>query len=402
MSFNLKRFLRRTPPPELRRYFYAQCNGLSAHIDWDTATPAQLDALIGAINASEKRDAVLADFEQVEHLCNPIGQTAMRSVVATNAHILSHLQGTEGDEARGLILLLQDATLFEQALAAAYADGLRYGRAWSAFNVPGPSTTCIDLQNLQRFEADIAAELVRVDGTVGKIKIDAFQRAAVGDMGTVAGPFSVQYTIYSEGLPVSDLVFQGDEPARQTRRPVFEAAIWYDQVNRTLDVVAAGGRVVRTRIAELFAGNVLGITETIGPVAMRRFALDRLKRPFTGETDPSDGIRSVKVLLLRLAPIGGGYGRVTIEVDPNNQRDICACSEEWFGDADPLRRPEWHVTQAKLRIVFYREAGRARDKTVTLELRAPNGSNLRQQIRQHQILSQKYLARWGLVADAGY
>jgi len=218
----------------------------------------------------------------------------------------------------------------------------------------------------------------------------------------VAGPFSVQYTIYSEGLPVSDLVFQGDEPARQTRRPVFEAAIWYDQVNRTLDVVAAGGRVVRTRIAELFAGNVLGITETIGPVAMRRFALDRLKRPFTGETDPSDGIRSVKVLLLRLAPIGGGYGRVTIEVDPNNQRDICACSEEWFGDADPLRRPEWHVTQAKLRIVFYREAGRARDKTVTLELRAPNGSNLRQQIRQHQILSQKYLARWGLVADAGY
>ena len=129
--------------------------------------------------------------------------------------------------------------------------------------------------------------------------------------------------------------------------------------------------------------------------------LDRLKRPFTGETDASDGIRSVQVILVRLAPVSGGYGRVTIEVDPHDPMDICALSERWFGDADPLRRPEWRITQAKFRIVFHPEAGSAREKTVILELRAPDGSNIREQIRQHQIISQKYLLRWELVADSG-
>jgi hypothetical protein len=48
--------------------------------------------------------------------------------------------------------------------------------------------------------------------------------------------------------------------------------------------------------------------------------------------------------------VTGGYGRVTIEVDPSDHMDICARSVQWFGDADPLQWPEWHITQAKLRI----------------------------------------------------
>ena len=43
---------------------------------------------------------------------------------------------------------------------------------------------------------------------------------------------------------------------------------------------------------------------------------------------------------------------------------------------------------------------RARDSGSPAELRAPNGSNIREQVRQHQIISQKYLARWGLVAGS--
>lgn len=398
MSFNLKRFLRRTPPAELRRYFDARCGGLSGYIYWERPTKAQLDMLFDAINSLIQRDAVVADFEQIEHLCNPIGQRALQSVVATDTRILSLLQCTQGDEARGIVLLLEDATLFEQALAAAYADGLRYGRSWDNFSIQDTGNRDTDLHDLKTLEAGIAAALVRADGTIGKLKVDSFERASIPERGELGG-LNIQYTVYSEGLPVSDLVFEGDEPTRQTRRPVIEAAIWYDPVARTLDVVAAGGKLVRARIAELFANNVLGVKDKISPVAMRRFTLDRLKRPFTGETDPADGIRSVKVILLRLAPVSGSYGRVTIEVDPSDHMDICARSEQWFGDADPLRWPEWHITQAKLRIVFHPEASSTREKIVTLELRAPNGSNIREQIRQHQIISQKYLPRWELVTD---
>jgi hypothetical protein len=128
MGFNLKRFLRRTPPAGLRQYFDARDTSLSIQADWQNPTQRQLDALFDAINATTQRDALVADFEQVEHLCDPVGQKALHSVVATDARILALLQCGESDEARSITLLLEDARLFEHALAAAYAERLRYGR----------------------------------------------------------------------------------------------------------------------------------------------------------------------------------------------------------------------------------------------------------------------------------
>jgi hypothetical protein len=103
----------------------------------------------------------------------------------------------------------------------------------------------------------------------------------------------------------------------------------------------------------------------------------------------------VTVTLLRLSSIGGRFSRVTIETDENT--DIHAASARWFGDSDPLQRSEWRVTQAKLRITFHPEANRKREKAINVELRAPNGSNLKDQTHRHQLVSEKYLRRWGLV-----
>ena len=95
-----------------------------------------------------------------------------------------------------------------------------------------------------------------------------------------------------------------------------------------------------------------------------------------------------------------GIGRVTIEIDPADQTDIYRTSEQWFGEADPLQRPEWQVTQAKLRIVFHPEPGSTRDKNVTIDFRHPNHSNIREQIRHHQVVSQKFLPKWRLVVES--
>ena len=95
------------------------------------------------------------------------------------------------------------------------------------------------------------------------------------------------------------------------------------------------------------------------------------------EFDTADGIKAVRVFLLRLASVSG-TGRVTIEIDPSGHTDIYRISEQWFGEANPLQRPEWQVTQAKLRIVFHPEPGNTRDKNVTIDLRHPNHSNIRE------------------------
>ena len=50
-------------------------------------------------------------------------------------------------------------------------------------------------------------------------------------------------------------------------------------------------------------------------------------------------------------------------------------------------------------VTFYPEAKGKRAKMINVELRAPNGSNLRDQTWRHQIV-EKYLARWGLIKKA--
>jgi hypothetical protein len=63
-----------------------------------------------------------------------------------------------------------------------------------------------------------------------------------------------------------------------------------------------------------------------------------------------------------------------------------------------LGRLDWRVVQAKIRIVFDPEEAGRRRKVVTAELRVPNTSNLKNQTWRHQIVSEKYIERWGLAA----
>ena len=402
MGFNLKSFLRRAPPDALRQYLDARNISLSDRVDWQNSTQTQPDVLFGAITALNQRDldAVITDFENVEQLCDAVGQIALHSVAAGDARVLSLLQSADTNVAKSITLLLSHDVLFEHALAAAYADRLLRGRSWGAFNIDASATIGFSAPNLPVFEVELAAALARPDGSIGKLKIDKFERGAINKNGEATG-LNIHYAIYSEGHPVSDVEFLGDELKRETRRPVHEGAILYDVDGRTLDVVASGGKAIRNRIADSFAQNMLGIKGKLRPVTVRHFALNRLRGPMAFESDAADGIKMVKVTLLRLARVGSRYERLTIEVDPSDRIDICTRSTQWFGDADPLKWTDWYVTHATLRIVFHPDPGRTREKAVSIQLRAPNGSNLRDQTRQHQVVSQRYLARWGLVSEPG-
>jgi hypothetical protein len=402
MAFNLKRFLRRAPAEVLRQYLDARKSSFSGRVDWQDPAQSQPDALFATITAQTERDrdVIITDFENVEQLGDMVGQIALHSVATGNARVLSLLQSAESNIAKSITLLLADDTLFEHALAAAYTDRRLMGPSWVAFNIDASATLGSSSPNLPAFEAELATLLSRPDGSIGKLKIDSFERGTVSDDGTSIGR-NVHYAIYSEGLPVSDVEFLGDDLKRETRRPVHEGAILHDVGGRTLDVVANGGKDVLNRIADSFARNMLGVNGKIYPVTLRRFALDRLRRPMPFESDPSDGIKAAKVTLLRLARKGSRYERVTIEVDPSDRTDICTRSPQWFGDADPLSSSDWYVTHAALRIVFHPEPGSTRAKTVSIQMRAPNGSNLRDQTRQHQLISQKYLTRWQLLAASG-
>jgi hypothetical protein len=244
---------------------------------------------------------------------------------------------------------------------------------------------------------DIGGLFAAFDGSGRDVLVDIFERTGKSLLDS-PGVSVIQYTVYVEKLPETSLEFGEDGPARRTSRPAREAALCLDCGAGILDVLSEGGNELREKIACAFARIVLGNEAGLEPVRRRNFHLDRLKRPISFPTDPKDRIVNVAVTQLGLAASDAKSGRVTIDVGRFNNEDVYAASERWFGDAEPIGRLDWRVVQAKIRIVFDPEEAGRRRKVVTAELRMPNTSNLKNQTWRHQLVSEKYIERWGLTA----
>jgi hypothetical protein len=396
MSFSLPRFLRHIRPSDLQDYFAERDIGLPECPDWNAPPAKFLTCLQAAIDSlpDAQREQVLDDFERVDQLSDDIGQSSLSAVIEADAELLRRFQSRDGAQARGLLLLLANDDIIDHALATACAERMRSGRSWSGYQVPGSASPSDDSAAVGLLESDLQALFRDLDGSGRKLKIDMFERRTCSVYG---GPTSrvIHYTVYVEGLREISVEFERDEPKRRSRRPVIEAAICFEPETGSLDIMSKGGKDTREGIARSFAVRLIGSEQELQPVHRRDFNLDRLKRSIPFPTDPVDGIKSVTVIQLRLSHIGARFHRVTIETDENT--DIHAASARWFGDRDPLQRVDWRITQAKLRISFHPEAKGKREKAVNVDLRAPNGSNLKDQTQRHQLVSKKYLQRWGLV-----
>ncbi len=392
MSFSLPRFLRYVRPSDLEEYFERRDIRFPDSIDWNAASTKFRACLTNAIEAlpDSQRDRALDDFERVDQLTDYIGQRALQAFAELDDRLLRQFQSSEGCHARGLLVLLANPGTFDHAHATACAERMRSGRSWSGYQIP-PSVSLIhDPGVLGLLETDLQALFRDLDGSGRKLKIDVFERG-----GNSPNSLSIHYAVYVEGLLETAMQFERDEPKRRSRRPVIEAAICFEPETGRLDIMSIGGKDTRQQIARSFAIRLLGFDQELHPVYRLDFNLDRLRQAIPFPTDPADGIKSVTVTELRMRRIGGQFNRLTIETGENS--DIHAASAQWFGDRDPLQGLDWQVTQARLRIAFHPEAKGKREKTINVELRAPNGSNLKDQTYGHQLVSEKYLRRWGLI-----
>jgi hypothetical protein len=358
-----------------------------------------IEHIWAVINGLAERDRhrVFDDFERVSQLTDEIGQVALRSTLADAPKFLEAISDVDSREGRALLALLRRPDAFEHALSVAYAERLRYGRTWNRFSVREPRSSDHGAAAMEALSKEISGLFEAFDGSGRNVLIDIFERPRTGLSGR-SGDRRVQYTVYIEKLPESSLEFADDGPARRPCRPAREAALCFDPGAGILDVLSGGGIGLREKIACAFARVVLGDEAGLQPVRRRDFYLDRLKRPIGFPTDAQDRIISVSVTQLGLAAWGSNFGRVTIDVGSSSDEDIYAASQRWFGDAEPIGRLDWRVVQAKIRIVFDAEEAGRRKKVVTVELRLPNTSNLKNQTWRHQLVSEKYIERWGLAA----
>jgi hypothetical protein len=397
MSFSLPKFLRKVSAQTLQIYFDERPIIKTSAIKWGSSPRELVGAVWVAIEdlPDRERERVYDDFERTSQLADDTGQLALRGMLGGESELLCAISEMESPEDRALWVLLRRPEAFDRALSFAYAERLLYGRSWSRFRLSGPISLDPDEAAIDAMGREIRGFFEEFDGSGRRLLIDHFDRGSAK-----AADRLVQYTIYVEKLPESSLEFAGAEPERRTIRPVREAALCMDHGVGVLDVMSEGGKRLREKLARTFAQFALGDTAEVELMSRRDFHLDRLKRLIPFPTDAKDGIRNVAVTRLALAPASGSYGRVTVEVGKTSTETIHASSERWFGHAEPIGRLEWRIVQATLRIAFHPEVDGGREKVVNVTLRMPNGSDLRNQTRRHQLVSEKYLERWGLVAPA--
>jgi hypothetical protein len=397
MAFSLPRFLRRTAPAALKEYFAVRGIEFATPIDWQAGSTKLVPMLATAIGALPDNKCVTEEFELVEGLSDEIGQRELRRSIADDG-LRARMDACDGSEARALLVLITDRGAFDRARGAAYAESRRYGRSWSGYLLPAQRLPSTDLADLARLEQDLKGLFRNFDGTGRRLKVEAFERTTEEEADGTERRI-VHYTIYIEELPTTGTEFVRDEVRRVMRRPATEAAICHDLVAGTFEIVAKGGYKIRQRMAQAFAAHMLKSDAELTPIPPRRFDLDSLTWMTAFPVDPSDGIMKVSIASLRFGDIDASLGQVTIEATDPEHVDIHAVAARWSGDANPLLRPECRVLEAKLRIAFQPEKRGESPKYVTVELRWPNGSNLRDQTQRHQLIAEKYLARWGLIQE---
>jgi hypothetical protein len=397
MHFSLPRFLRRVPSESLATYFEARGLNAVAKIQRSASGQHGVERVRQAIESLPESEflRIYDDFDRVSQLADDTGQLALHSMIGGASKLLEALSDVDSREGRALLVLLGQPDAFDRALSAAYAERLIDGKYWDRFRVLGFVSADAPLDLSETLAREIRDLFRAFDWSGRRVFIDHFDRPG-GPLFASASERLVQYTVYVEALPESNLEIGEDGPARRTLRPAREAALCLDCGSGVLDVMSRGGRRLREGIAGAFAQLALGDALKIERVQRRDFHLDRLKRPIPFPTDPADGIETVRVTRLGLAPANEGYGRLTIEIAKTSEEPIHSVSKRWLGWAEPIERIEWRVVQATLRIAFHPEAGGGRGKIVNVNLRSPNSSDLRNQTRRHQLISEKYLVRWGL------
>jgi hypothetical protein len=138
----------------------------------------------------------------------------------------------------------------------------------------------------------------------GRIYVEIFGR--VRSRGGEPDREIKQITVYSEDVPVDEVVFTAVGVKNQARKPVRETAITYEPSSGTIEIV---GRVkaLREQVAGLFAEKFLGVDLSGERLRPRRVDLSPLLDPITFAVEPQDGIARVKLTRLVISALDGSF-----------------------------------------------------------------------------------------------
>jgi hypothetical protein len=394
VAFSDASFIRRTSPSLLRQYFARKDIVVGEEVAWDTPGTKLREALIEwmAKQPGQVRVVITLDWERVSELSDELGQDAiLRAFRDDRDEIIQQFKSLKGGKDRALWLFLNKLRDFQRAEEIAFARYYRNNkRHWDGFIGPLQATVTDDPHWRSAFSAAVCGYYTAVDGSGAHIEIEVFQHVDKGVS---------QVTMYLSGLPQVDLEFESGKLTPRERQLANEGAILYDPTDGAIDIVAPGGSRARKAVAAYFAEHMLQADEPLNGITLREYDLSSLKKPRHFEVDEADRIHHVEVRMLRLEPVDGEGGRLTVETTPGQTASLFQRLGDWMGGE--VAAPDgFDVTRARLAVCFMAARGTQPGRSCTFEIAEPNGCTLKDHKSTERLILEKYLEKWNLSVSA--
>ena len=383
---NLHRFIRNVSPKDLRSHLSQNEITVPANLNWDAPAEEFSKRFLEAVDElpEQKVSQLIADIDRISGMTDEVGQVALMALAEWRVQ----LGAIDGAHRRAHWLYVQSRDAFRQAEEVRYADENQNAqRLWDGFVGPRLTEVKNDPQIIDQFKEALSG-LLGAD----RVHVEIFGR--VRSRSGEPDREITQITVYSEDIPVDEVVFTTAGVKNQARKPVRETAITYEPSSGTIEVI---GRVKtrREQIASLFAEKLLGVDLSGERLPPRRVDLSPLLDPITFAVEPQDGIARVKLTRLVISALDDSLTQ-WFDVPFVGEDTLHEVLDDEYGTENPLRdqpRP-W---MARIEVQFEPEQNRKRGKKINVDLCSPKKCNLRGKTEKERLLLNRYLKAWGLL-----
>ena len=393
---NYRTALRKTPPARLKRYFENRLPLFPENFDWtQTGKPlvTALDTLISGAGGSLEND-IRAELESILGVADRDGWRAVEEICRGND---IDLDECEGQHDAIMMLALDHREIFERVISAASFKRRNSRRDWAAFELTG-ALSSLDISDDTARERFVTEALAILDVPPERKREADWYTAIRRDPATGEETSVIQATIYVEERPESSLAFgDGDSVERKIVPRVGEVGFCYDPVDQVFEVCAPGGKNIRDKYAKAFAECFCSRSASATEAPRKEIDFRPFLNGSTFEIDPADRIENYEITQLAFYSTGGGFA--TFERRGKDE-SIYEFIKRRFGAFSPLSARGWMMTAATIRIVRSPKGGKGRAKTLTVDLKSPNRTTLRNKTEEDRLFVIGLFERWGLFETA--
>lgn len=368
--YSSRDFFRRMPNPLLARYFHSK--GLFTDLDFAGMKKTKLEKLHAAWAAlpDDQRAGLEAELRAVHDLSNKKGlvaiQDAARTVLEGDAQalddLIAKLAALDDYGSQAMTAYLEQRQLWLWAERFHHADRLSYWKKRK--NLP-QLDAAVDQPHLDQLAALMKDYFTKAEGRGRNCAVEHYRRGAKD-----------YFFAFPEDHAMRAIEWINGAFDSRPHNPAFEIVYVYTKGDGTLDLFCRGATKAAVRLQEMFAKAILN-QPALPPDRKdeRVYELNTLMAPtFQFVHAPGSGIGSVAVKKLRLTSKLRPGDRITLEANPEGNRQAIYELLQQIGQAVPLA--QYHVTQVELSASVWAGEG-SPAKTVTFTVTHPNSCSLR-------------------------